>query len=52
MNKPEALETLMYGLMKEARRNSFMDFLENWEITEEEYDEIKEWFKDELNIKL
>lgn len=54
MNKPpQALETLMYALMKEARRNSFVDFLEAWEIDyDTEFKEIKKWFKEELDIKL
>lgn len=52
MIKPKSLERFMYGLMKEARRHSFMDFLENWDITEEEYEEIEKFFKEGLNIKL
>lgn len=52
MDKPAKLETLMYALMKGARRNSLMQFLEDWEISEEEYDEISAWFKETLGIKL
>jgi hypothetical protein len=52
MNKPNQLDTFMYGLMKEARRYSLMDFLENWEITEEEYEEIRKWFKEVHEVKL
>lgn len=48
---PDQLETFMYALMKEARRISFMDFLENWDITEAEYGEIERWFA-EQDIKL
>jgi len=29
-----------------------MDFLEEWEISEEEYQGIEEWFNNELGIKL
>ncbi|MDF7242982.1 hypothetical protein ACUJ8S_00705 [Proteus mirabilis] len=50
MNTPEKLQTLMYYLTKEAARNSFMEFLEDIEISKEEYDEIKEWFK-QFDIK-
>ena len=43
---PDKLETFMYGLMKEARRNSFVDFCENWDIDfDTEYPEIKKWFQ-------
>lgn len=50
--KPNKLDIFMYALMKNARRISFVDFLENWDISEEEYEEINQWFKDELKIKL
>jgi hypothetical protein len=47
---PSKINNLMYGLMKEARRDSFMDFLEAWEITYKEWQEIEAWFK-ELDIE-
>lgn len=50
--KPNKLEAFMYALMKEARRSSLMDFLEEWDVSEEEYNAIEEWFKNELGIKL
>jgi hypothetical protein len=50
--KPSKLDTFMYALMKEARRYSFIDFIENWDISEEEYEEIKKWFKEEHEVKL
>lgn len=50
--KPSQLDTFIYGLMKEARRDSLFCFLENWGITEQDYEDIKTWFKDELSIKL
>ncbi|MET4560777.1 hypothetical protein ABIA69_001921 [Lysinibacillus parviboronicapiens] len=50
--KPNKLETFIYALMKEARRASLMDFLEEWDVSEEEYEAIEEWFKNELGIKL
>lgn len=45
-------EKLMYGLLKNASRISFIDFLETWGITEQEYDEIKEHLETTYNIKL
>lgn len=47
----ENINKLFYGFMKEARRSSFMEFLENWEITYEEYEEVKKHFA-EQGIKL
>ena len=52
MDKPIKLEMFMYALMKEARRDSFMDFIEEWEISEEEYKEIRKWFIDQADIAL
>lgn len=49
---PPQLETLMYAFMKEARRNSFNDFLEDWEIAKEDFESIEKWFKQELGINL
>lgn len=36
---PVGFNKLMYALTKHAARNSFREFLEEWEI--EDYDEIK-----------
>jgi hypothetical protein len=52
MNKPAMLDEFMYALMKEARRYSFVGFLEIWGISEQDYKEIEKWFKDEAGIKL
>ncbi|WP_258832845.1 hypothetical protein [Peribacillus frigoritolerans] len=49
---PEKLNQFMNAVMKEARRNSLMEFLETWEIDEEEYEEIKEWFWKEHKVNL
>lgn len=49
---PEKLEKFMYALMKEARRDSLMDFIEYWNITEDEYEEIEQWFSSKFEIKL
>lgn len=42
----------MYAIMKEARRDSLMELLEVWEISEEEYEKIKEWFWQEHRVNL
>ncbi|NEG85061.1 hypothetical protein GQQ15_06245 [Pantoea agglomerans] len=41
MEFPYKFSELMYALTKEAARNSFRDFRENWGITEDQYEEIK-----------
>ena len=39
------ISTYLYALEKLAARESFVDFLENWGISEEEYEkEIKPFF--------
>ncbi|QOS90240.1 hypothetical protein [Peribacillus sp. JNUCC41] len=50
--KPEKLDQFMYAVMKEARRNSLMELLDTWEISESEYEEIKEWFWKEHKVNL
>jgi hypothetical protein len=45
-------EKLMYGLLKSASTNSFVDFLETWDISEQEYNEIKKYLELTYNIKL
>ena len=49
---PEMLSVFMYALMKEASRNSLVDFLEDWEISQEELKKIEEWFFETHRIKL
>ena len=42
----EKMNTLMYFLVKEAARSSFVEFLEEIEISDDDYEEIKkEWGK-------
>ncbi|WRX87709.1 hypothetical protein SM938_22545 [Escherichia coli] len=38
---PEQFDKLIYALTKHAARNSFREFLEEWEITN--YEEIREF---------
>ena len=49
---PNKLDKFMYAIMKEARRNSLVELLENYGITEEEYDKIESWFNENLKISL
>lgn len=45
MENPTKLNKYLYALEKLAARESFMDFVEHWGISEEEYEEISAWFK-------
>jgi hypothetical protein len=45
------INKLFYGFMKEARRQSFIEFLEFWDLTYEDYEKIKKYFA-EQGIKL
>lgn len=47
----DKLQTFMYALMKEAMRDSFMEFLEHWDLTEDDFDEIQKHFEG-MGIKL
>lgn len=40
----EIMSALVYALTKEAARSSFVEFLENWDITEDEYEQVKEYW--------
>lgn len=46
------LENFMYGLIKEARRDSFMEFLESYGVTYEDYEEYIIPFFEENNINI
>ena len=49
-NLKEKMNTLMYFLVKGAARESFMEFLEELDISDDEYEEIKlEWKKIGIN---
>ncbi|EJD6581937.1 hypothetical protein M0L63_RS04410 [Providencia rettgeri] len=50
MKTPERLQDFIYYLTKDAARDSFEDWLEETDINDDEYDEIKEWFK-QFDIK-
>lgn len=44
--QPEKLSQLIYALTKHAAKNCFVEFLEQHDITEQEYDEISEHWKE------
>lgn len=44
------MQVLMYALTKHAARNSYMDFLNDLGISEDEYDAIKEIWADKLGV--
>ena len=42
---------LMYAFTKEAARISFVDFLEEWEINDSDYEDIRKYLKDKYGVK-
>jgi hypothetical protein len=52
MNKPERLDDWFYMVMKEMRRNGYVDVLENWDITYDEALEVQKYIEEKLEIKL
>jgi len=48
---PEKLQVFMYYLTKNAANYSYADFLKDIDISEDEYEKIKEFFS-KLGIKL
>jgi putative phage-type endonuclease len=44
----DKLNNLMYALTKHAARNSFIDFLEEWGLSEEDYAEVKAYLNSSL----
>lgn len=42
----ERISYLIYALTKHAFRDDFKEFLESWSITEDEYFEISEYWKE------
>jgi hypothetical protein len=45
VEKPEKLSKYLYALEKKAAQVSFNDFLEDWQISEQEFNEIEAWFR-------
>lgn len=46
IKEKETLSKLMYALTKEAARSDFCEFLEDWDISEDEYDLLRAELKD------
>ena len=44
-------ETMFYFLTKEAARSSFMEFLEGCDVTDDEWDQIKEEITSKTGIE-
>jgi hypothetical protein len=47
----EKFSKLMYYLTKNAARISFIDFLSSIGLTEDDYEEIKQYLKENYNVK-
>ncbi|WP_337102376.1 hypothetical protein [Paenibacillus sp. YIM B09110] len=47
----EALGQLFYALTKHAAQDSFVDFLESWGITWEEYVSVRDYLKETYNAR-
>ena len=47
----EKMQRLMYALIKNAARYSYKEFLEELEISEDDYKEIKKIWAEKLNIE-
>jgi len=55
MNKDDFLNKgnkLFYAFMKEARRTGFIDWLEEWDLTEEDFDAISAELKLKTGLEL
>jgi hypothetical protein len=47
----EKFSRLMYALTKHAARNGFIDFIEGWGLTWEDYEEIRDYLKETYGIE-
>lgn len=52
INKPRNLDRFIYGLMNETCYNDYIDFLEDYGVTDKEVNDIRVWFKKELDIEI
>lgn len=52
MDRPKKLGDWLYMVMKELRRNDYVDMLENWDITYEEAQEVQKYIEEKLGVKL
>jgi hypothetical protein len=46
----EKFSRLMYALTKHTARDSFIDFIEGWGLTWDDYKEIRDYLKEKYNI--
>ena len=51
MNIDEKMQRLMYSLTKDAALSSYQEYLDDLDISDEEYEEIKQIWLDKLGIK-
>ena len=52
MSRPEKLDTWFYMAVKEMRRNSYMDLIESWDISEKEANEVENYIEEKLDVRL
>ena len=52
MSRPEKLDAWFYMAMKEMRRNSYMDLIESWDISDDEANEVENYIEEKLNVRL
>jgi len=45
------MQSLMYSLTKNAARHSYREFLEGLDISDEEYEQIKQIWAEKLGVK-
>jgi len=47
----EKFSRLMYALTKHAARDSFIDFIEGWGLTWDDYKEIRDYLKETYGVE-
>lgn len=45
------MQTIMYALTKNAAETSYSEFLEEWGVSDEDYNEIKKVWAEKLGVK-
>jgi hypothetical protein len=50
-DEQKKMQTIMYALTKNAARDSYKDFCEDWGISDDDYRRIKEIWKEKLGIE-
>lgn len=49
-HQQDQMQTLIYALTKNAARDSYREFLEDWGISKEDYDQLKVILKERLGV--